>query len=81
MRGTLPSFHVIDEGIFTGYIPINHHWVNDDPNVYYDISNSVTRVLKMKNIDKRSFSAFDLTGYQVVRDQFTYVCIYAIIIL
>lgn len=73
IRGGLPLFHVIDEGIFRGYIPINHHWVNDDPNIYYDISNSVTKVLKVKNIDKRSFSAFDLTGYQVVRNQFTQV--------
>ena len=73
VRGTLPSLHVIDEGIFRGYIPINHHWVNDDPNVYYDISNSVAKVLKVKNIAKRSLSAFNLTGYQVVRNQFTQV--------
>lgn len=71
--GALPSFHVIDEGIFRGYIPINHHWVNDDPNVYYDISNSVTKILRLKSINKRSLSAFDLTGYQVVRSQFTQV--------
>ena len=73
LRGGLPLLHVIDEGIFRGYIPINHHWVNDDPNVYYDISNSVTRVLKVRAIDKRLFSAFDLSGYQVVRNQFTQV--------
>lgn len=73
VRGGLPALHVIDEGIFLGYIPINHHWVNDDPNVYYDISNSVVKVLKVKTIDKRSFSAFDLSGYQVVRNQFTQV--------
>ena len=73
VHGTLPLFHVIDEGIFKGYIPINHHWVNDDPNVYYDISNSVTKVLKVKKIDKRSLSAFNLEGYQVVRNQFTQV--------
>lgn len=73
VRGTLPVLHVIDEGIFRGYIPINHHWVNDDPNIYYDISNTVTKVLKVRSIDKRSFSAFDLTGYQVVRNQFTQV--------
>ena len=73
VHGTLPAFHVIDEGIFRGYIPINHHWVNDDPNIYYDISNSVTKVLKVRTIDKKSFSAFDLTGYQVVRSQFTQV--------
>jgi len=73
VHGTLPSLHVIDEGIFRGYIPINHHWVNDDPDIYYDISNSVTKVLKVRSIEKRSFSAFDLTGYQVVRNQFTQV--------
>ena len=73
VHGTLPSLHVIDEGIFRGYIPINHHWINDDPNVYYDISNSVTKVLKVKKIDKRSLSAFNLEGYQVVRNQFTQV--------
>ena len=73
IRGSLPALHVIDEGIFRGYIPINHHWVNDDPNIYYDVSNSVPRVLKVRTIDKKSFSAFDLTGYQVVRNQFTQV--------
>lgn len=73
VHGTLPLLHVIDEGIFRGYIPINHHWVNDDPNIYYDISNTVTKVLKSRTIDKRSLSAFDLTGYQVVRNQFTQV--------
>lgn len=73
VHGSLPMLHVINEGIFRGYIPINHHWVNDDPNVYYDISNSVAKVLKVKAIDKRSFSAFDLAGYQVVRNQFTQV--------
>lgn len=73
VHGTLPVLHVIDEGIFRGYIPINHHWVNDDPNIYYDISNSVTKVFKVRTIDKGSFSAFNLTGYQVVRNQFTQV--------
>lgn len=73
IRGTLPVLHVIDEGVFRGYIPINHHWVNDDPGIYYDISNTVTKALKIRSIDKRSFSAFDLTGYQVVRNQFTQV--------
>lgn len=73
IRGTLPSMHVIDEGIFRGFIPINHHWVNDDPGVYYNISNSVDRQKKLSRIDKRQFSAFNLDGYQVVRSQFTQV--------
>ena len=73
MRGALPSMQVIDEGIFRGFIPINHHWVNDDPNVYYDISNSINAVMKVRRIDKRSLSAFALDGYQVVRSQFTQV--------
>ncbi len=73
VRGGLPRMHVIDEGVFRGYIPINHHWINDDPNVYYDISNTVTKVLKVQRIEKSSLSAFDLEGYQVVRNQFTQV--------
>lgn len=70
IRGGLPVMHVIDEGIFKGFIPINHHWVNDDPGTYYDISNSIKQPAKVKRIDKRYFSSFDLDGYQVVRGQF-----------
>ena len=70
IRGGLPLMHVIDEGIFRGFIPINHHWVNDDPGTYYDISNSIRRVTGAQRIEKRRFSAFDLEGYQVVRSQF-----------
>ena len=73
VRGMLPAMQVIDEGIFKGFIPINHHWVNDDPNVYYDISNSINSVVKVRRIDKRSLSAFNLSGYQVVRSQFMQV--------
>jgi len=62
--------HVIDEGIFRGFIPINHHWVNDDPGTYYDISNSVRQTSYPRRISKSSFSAFDLEGYQVVRGEF-----------
>ncbi len=70
IRGGLPTIHVIDEGIFKGFIPINHHWVNDDPGTYYDISNSVKQPAKISRIDKRYFSSFNLDGYQVVRGQF-----------
>ncbi len=72
MRG-MPSLQVINEGIFKGYVPINHHWVNEDPNIYYDISNAVAGAKRMQRVDKRSVSAFDLEGYQVVRSQFTQV--------
>lgn len=70
MRGGLPLLHVIDEGIFRGFIPINHHWINDDPGTYYDISNSVRHTPRSKPVSKTAFSAFDLDGYQVVRSQF-----------
>ncbi len=73
VRGTLPSMHVIDEGIFRGFIPINHHWVNDDPNIYYDISNTVDQTPRPRVIPKKQLSAFALDGYQVVRSQFTQV--------
>lgn len=73
VQGTLPLLHVIDEGIFQGFIPINHHWINDDPNIYYDISNSIGNHSRARQISKSSLSAFDLDGYQVVRSQFTQV--------
>lgn len=73
MQGAFPSFHVIDGGIFSGYIPIDHHWVNDDPNIYYDISNTVKKTTKDKPVEKRKISAFKLDGYQVVRNQFTQI--------
>ena len=72
MRGS-PSLQVINEGIFRGYVPINHHWVNEDPNIYYDVSNAASSTAKKRKIDKRIISAFDLEGYQVVRNQFTQV--------
>lgn len=73
VRGGLPLFHVIDEGIFRGFIPINHHWVNDDPNTYYDISNSIKQPTRLRKIEKSDISAFDFQGYQVVRSQFMQV--------
>jgi site-specific DNA recombinase len=73
LYGGFPQIRVISEGIFNGYVPVNHHWVNDDPAVYYDASNSVGSVLKVKRIEKKSISAFDFNGYQVVRNQFTQI--------
>ncbi len=73
VRGGFPSLQVISEGIFHGFVPINHHWVNEDPNVYYDASNSIAASPRHRQISKRAFSAFDLDGYQVVRNQFTQV--------
>ena len=66
-------FHVINEGIFRGFTPINHHWVHDDPDVYYDMSNSVASVQRTSRIRKDTISAFDLEGYQIVRSQFTQI--------
>ena len=71
--GGLPGLHVIDGGVFRGFIPINHHWINDDPGLYYDTSNSVKDPRQKKRIPKSAFSAFDLDGYQVVRSQFLQV--------
>ena len=67
--GALPTLQVIDDGVFRGYIPINHHWINDDPNTYFEASNSVPAG-GVKRIRKSNFSAFDFDGYQVVRGQF-----------
>lgn len=69
-HGALPTIQVIDDGIFRGYIPINHHWVNADPNTYFDASNSVSQKEGLRRIRRSSFSAFNFDGYQVVRGQF-----------
>ena len=67
--GALPILRVIDDGVFRGYIPVNHHWINDDPSTYYEASNSVPPG-GVKRIRKSNFSAFDFDGYQVVRGHF-----------
>ena len=67
--GALPRLQVIDDGVFRGYIPINHHWINDDPTSYFEASKSVPPG-GVKRIRKSNFSAFDFDGYQVVRGHF-----------
>ena len=67
--GALPAMRVINEGVFRGYIPINHHWVNDDPRTYFEASNSVSAG-SARRIRKSYFCAFDLNGFQVVRGNF-----------
>jgi len=71
MRGGVPVMHVIDEGIFRGYVPINHHWVNSDANTYYEASNYAGNGSgTAKKLKKDAFSMFDLEGYQIVRSHF-----------
>ena len=61
---------VIEEGIFRGFIPVNHHWINDDPYSYYSASSRLSDNRKARKIRRSQFSAFNLEGYQVVRSQF-----------
>ena len=70
LRGGLPVLHVIDDGIFRGFVPVDHHWINDDPNIYFEASNSVGTAHRKLRFRCSQFSAFDLRGYQVVRGQF-----------
>ncbi len=65
-----PRMHVIDDGIFRGYVPVNHHWMNNDPHTYYEASNSIRTVHRLQRLSKREFSHFNLSGYQVVRADF-----------
>lgn len=65
-----PIMHVIDGGIFKGYVPVNHHWINDNPNLYFEASNSITQNSSQHKFRCDYFSAFNLEGYQVVRGQF-----------
>ncbi len=59
LRGRFPTMQVIDNGVFRGYIPVNHHWLNDDPSPYYAASNSVDTSRQVKRIRKSFFSAFN----------------------
>ena len=61
---------VIDNGVFRGYVPVNHHWINNDPNTYFKASNSVEPTERTRRFRRSSFSSFDLKDYQVVRGQF-----------
>ncbi|GHU80180.1 resolvase [Clostridia bacterium] len=71
MRGSVPVMHVIDEGVFRGYVPINHHWVNSDANAYYSASSHAGKEAGLpQRIKKDVFSMFDLKGYQIVRGLF-----------
>ena len=65
-----PTLQVIDDGVFRGYVPINHHLINDNPNSLFEASNSVKSNGGTRRIRKSSFSAFDFDGYQVVRGHF-----------
>lgn len=69
-RGGAPIVQVVSTGVFYGYIPINHRWVSDDPEIYYKASNSVPVYKKSRSVKKSYFSRFDLAGYQVVRGQY-----------
>lgn len=69
VRGRLPVMHIIEDGVFRGYVPVNHHWINDDPCSYYNASNSVSARTTVRKVRRNLFSAFNLEGYQVVRSQ------------
>ncbi len=67
---SLSTLHVIEKGIFMGFVPVNHHWVNNDPNPYFEASNSIDTQGKAYPVKKTDLSNFDLSGFQVVRGQF-----------
>lgn len=70
MRGGYSVMQVIENGIFQGYVPINHHWVNENPDKYFSASDCVQEQRKEQRIRRSVFSQFDLSGYQVVRSLF-----------
>ena len=54
-----------EEGIFRGFIPVNHHWINDDPYSYYSATSRLSDNHKARKIRQSQFSVFNLEGYQV----------------
>jgi len=69
-HGAYPVMQVIDDGVFSGFVPVNHHWLNMDANSYYGASDSVIRQSNSRRIRKNAFSFFNLENYQVVRSPF-----------
>mgnify|MGYP002524396024 CR=1 FL=1 len=62
-RGGMPIMQVVNMGVFCGYVPINHHWINIEPEVYYKASKSASGYSEPSNrVPKITFSNFDLTG-------------------
>ena len=64
---SLNPLSVVSEGIFTGYVPVNHHWINDDPNSYFEASNSTDPNARAFPVKKSDLCKFNLSGFQVVR--------------
>jgi DNA invertase Pin-like site-specific DNA recombinase len=62
--------HVIDTGVFCGYVPVNHKWMNGNPDVYFEASSSVDQQAKSQRIRKDRLCRFNLAGFQVVRGHF-----------
>ena len=70
LHGGYPIMQVIDDGVFSGFVPVNHHWINTDVNAYFHASNSVFSKDSPRRVRKNVFSFFDLEDYQVVRSPF-----------
>lgn len=70
VRDGLPVVKVIAEGVFRGFIPINHHGINDGPGVYDDAASRVAWKGNTRRIRRSRLSAFNFPGYQVIRGQF-----------
>lgn len=70
LHGGYPIMQVIDDGVFSGFVPVNHHWINTNANAYFNASNSVFSKSTPRRVRKNVFSFFDLEDYQVVRSPF-----------
>lgn len=69
-RGAFHTTQVVDAGMFKGYVPIDSHWENNDPIVYFNASSEVKQQTIKQRINKRDISVFDLDGYQIVSSRF-----------
>lgn len=70
LHGGFPIMQVISDGVFSGFVPVNHHWINTDAYSYFNASNSVISKGSPRRVRKNVFSFFDLEDYQVVRAPF-----------
>ena len=69
----LPTLHVIEKGILTGFVPIHPRWAGFKPEDYINASNSVPSVsnpfAEVEQIEANE-GEFDLRGFELAHVQF-----------
>jgi len=67
----LPTLHVIDKGILTGFVPIHPRWAGFSPQDYINASNSIPIDVDLINDTiEANEGEFDLRGFEIAHAEF-----------